>query len=163
MKTILSTLGISFFILTSCGGQKKVETDFIQDNIDNAVAQHTLQTDLIEASGEILNPRTVKKDGSISYIPIDDWCSGFFPGNMWLTYKLTGDEKWLPLAVKYTEALDSVKYLKWHHGSRRYPVVGRRQGMARYARMEMPGDYRQHDESRIAVRSDCFFRRFHFP
>ena len=79
MKTILSTLGISFFILTSCGGQKKVETDFIQDNIDNAVAQHTLQTDLIEASGEILNPRTVKKDGSISYIPIDDWCSGFFP------------------------------------------------------------------------------------
>jgi len=115
MKTILSTLGISFFILTSCGGQKKVETDFIQDNIDNAVAQHTLQTDLIEASGEILNPRTVKKDGSISYIPIDDWCSGFFPGNMWLTYKLTGDEKWLPLAVKYTEALDSVKYLKWHH------------------------------------------------
>ena len=30
------------------------------------------------------------KDGSISYIPIDDWCSGFFPGSMWLTYNLTG-------------------------------------------------------------------------
>ena len=34
---------------------------------------------------------------------------------MWLTYNLTGDQKWLPLAAKYTEALDSVKYLKWHH------------------------------------------------
>ncbi len=34
---------------------------------------------------------------------------------MWLTYNLTGDKKWLPLAEKYTEALDSVKYLKWHH------------------------------------------------
>jgi uncharacterized protein YyaL (SSP411 family) len=32
-----------------------------------------------------------------------------------LTYNLTGDKKWLPLAEKYTEALDSVKYLKWHH------------------------------------------------
>ena len=34
---------------------------------------------------------------------------------MWLTYNLTGDQKWLPLAEKYTEALDSVKHLKWHH------------------------------------------------
>ena len=38
-----------------------------------------------------------------------------FPGSIWLTYNLTGDKKWLPLAEKYTEALDSVKYLKWHH------------------------------------------------
>ena len=39
MKTILSALGLSLLIFTSCGGQKKVEVDFIQDNIDNAVAQ----------------------------------------------------------------------------------------------------------------------------
>ena len=115
MKTILSALGLSLLILTSCGGQKKVEVDFIQDNIDNAVAQNTIQTDIIEKSGKILNPRTINKDGSISYIPIEDWCSGFFPGSMWLTYNLTGDQKWLPLAEKYTEALDSVKHLKWHH------------------------------------------------
>ena len=115
MKTILSALGLSLLIFTSCGGQKKVEIDFIQDNIDNAVAQNTIQTDVIEKSGKILNPRTINADGSISYIPIEDWCSGFFPGSMWLTYNLTGDKKWLPLAEKYTEALDSVKYLKWHH------------------------------------------------
>ena len=65
---------------------------------DNAVAQNTIQTDIIEKSGKILNPRTINKDGSISYIPIDDWCSGFFHGSMWLTYNLTGDQKWLPLA-----------------------------------------------------------------
>lgn len=41
MKTILSALGVSLLILTSCGGQKKVEVDFIQDNIDNAVAAKT--------------------------------------------------------------------------------------------------------------------------
>ena len=115
MKTILSALGLSLLILTSCGGQKKVEVDFIQDNIDNAVAQNTIQTDIIEKSGKILNPRTINEDGSISYIPMEDWCSGFFPGSIWLTYNLTGDKKWLPLAEKYTEALDSVKYLKWHH------------------------------------------------
>ena len=51
MKTILSALGLSLLIFTSCGGQKKVEIDFIQDNIDNAVAQNTIQTDVIEKSG----------------------------------------------------------------------------------------------------------------
>ncbi len=115
MRTILSALGLSFLVLTGCSSQKQVETDFIQDNINNAVAQQTLQTNLIEESGKILNPRTIRQDGSIVYVPIDDWCSGFFPGNIWLTYELTGDKKWLPLAEKYTEALDSVKYLKWHH------------------------------------------------
>lgn len=66
MKTILSALGLSLLVFTSCGGQKKAEVDFIQDNIDNAVAQNTIQTDIIEKSGKILNPRTINKDGSIS-------------------------------------------------------------------------------------------------
>ena len=61
MKTILSALGLSLLIFTSCGGQKKVEVDFIQDNIDNAVAQNTIQTDIIEKSGKILNPRTINE------------------------------------------------------------------------------------------------------
>ena len=103
MKTILTTLGVSLLVLAGCTGQKQAESNFIQENIDNAVAQETIQTDIIEKSGKILNPRTINADGSISYIPIDDWCSGFFPGSMWLTYNLTGDKKWLPLAEKYTE------------------------------------------------------------
>ena len=115
MKTALTTLGISLFVLAGCVGQKQSANDFIQENIDNAVAQETLQTDIIEKSGEILNPRTIDEEGNIHYIPIDDWCSGFFPGNIWYTYELTGDKKWLPLAEKYTEALDSVQYLTWHH------------------------------------------------
>ena len=61
MKTILSALGLSLLIFTSCGGQKKVEVDFIQDNIDNAVAQNTIQTDIIEKSGKVLNPRTIQR------------------------------------------------------------------------------------------------------
>ena len=116
MKTILSALGFSLLLcITGCTSQKKAESDLVRDNVANAVAQYTLQTDIIEKSGKVLNPRTIKKDGSIVYVPIDDWCSGFFPGSMWYMYHLTGDKKWLPLAEKYTEALDSVKYLKWHH------------------------------------------------
>lgn len=112
---------IGLFILTigliaaSCGNSTSSKDRMLEDNIDNAVKQITLQTDVIEKSGKILNPKTLDKDGNIVYIPIDDWTSGFFPGSVWLTYDLTKDNKWLPLAEKYTEALDSVKYLKWHH------------------------------------------------
>ena len=103
MKTVLTTLGISLLVLAGCAGQKQAESNFIQENIDNAVAQETIQTDIIEKSGKILNPRTIDKDGNIVYVPIDDWCSGFFSGNIWHMYELTGDRKWLPLAEKYTE------------------------------------------------------------
>lgn len=115
MKTVLATWGLSLLAFCGCAGQKQDGSRFIQENIENAAAQETRQTDLIEKSGKILRPRTVDKDGNIVYVPIDDWCSGFFPGIVWYTYKLTGDEKWLPLAEKYTEALDSVQYLTWHH------------------------------------------------
>ena len=115
MKNILCLLSLSLFAAIGCSSSKERQVDFIEDNIANAVAQETLQTDIIEKSGKILNPRTIDENGNIKYIPIDDWCSGFFPGNILYTYKLTGDAKWLPLARKYTEALDSVKYLKWHH------------------------------------------------
>ena len=78
--------------LFSCKAPQQPK-DLIQDNIDNAVAQFTLQTDIIEKSGKILNPRTLE-NGEILYVPIDDWCSGFFPGCMWYTYELTKDQKW---------------------------------------------------------------------
>ena len=108
----ISMLALAF---TACQ-QKPAETDnFLENEIKNIEAQHTLQTDLIEKSGKILNPRTIDEKGNIVYVPIDDWTSGFFPGTMWLDYDLTKNEKWKKLAEKYTEDLDSVKYLKWHH------------------------------------------------
>lgn len=54
MKTTLTTLGISLLVLASCAGQKQTANDFIQENIDNAVAQETLQTDIIENLAKFL-------------------------------------------------------------------------------------------------------------
>ena len=115
----LTGIRMTFLVLacTSLGAcnSGKGTCNLIQSNVENAVAQYALQTDLIEKQGKILNPRTIDKEGKIVYVPIDDWCSGFFPGSMWNLYKLTGDVKWEDLAEKYTEDLDSVQYLTWHH------------------------------------------------
>lgn len=103
-------------LLMSCNGQNQTgHRDLISENFNNASQQLTLQTDIIEKSGKILRPRTILEDGSIWYVPKDDWCSGFFPGCMWYMYELSKDKKWECLAEKYTEDLDSIKNLKWHH------------------------------------------------
>lgn len=118
MKIVIAWATLLSISLISCAGNQgnpKDNREFIAKNIENAAAQYTIQTDIIERSGKILNPRTINEDGNIEYVPIDDWTSGFFPGSMWLLYNLTDNAKWKALGEKYTEALDSVKYLKWHH------------------------------------------------
>ena len=113
--SILISLCIYVLFSMGCKDAPAKKKDFFSDNIAHIAAQHKLQTDRIEVSGQPLNPRTIDKKGNIVYTSAEDWTSGFFPGSIWYTYALTGDKKWLPLAEKYTEALDKVKYLKWHH------------------------------------------------
>ncbi len=102
----------SLTLLCGCGPRP---SDPTQKDIEIITDHLRRQTDLIEKSGKILNPRTVDSCGQILYVPIEDWTSGFFPGTLWYAYALTGDEGWIPCARKYTEALDSVKCLTWHH------------------------------------------------
>ena len=117
MKKTLFFAGLSLLSLFSCMKSTKHQAgqiDPVQKGIETATQQIGRQVEIIEDSGKFLNPRTVY-NGVIEYIPADDWTSGFFPGTMWYMYELTNDNKWKDLGIKYTETLDSIKYLKWHH------------------------------------------------
>lgn len=94
---------------------ERVEKTWSEQSVENAYNQIKLEIDTIEASGKILNPVTLKKNGEVYYCGYADWRSGFFPGSVWYLYELTGDNTLLPLAQKYTEALDEAKNLTWHH------------------------------------------------
>jgi hypothetical protein len=100
--------------LMACDPAPKKQPNFVEENTQFAVAQQKLQVDAIEQSGKVLNPRTVA-NGNIKYIKMEDWTSGFYPGSMWYMYELTGDTAWRTYARKYSQAIDSVKYLTWHH------------------------------------------------
>ncbi len=113
LKTFIY-LAMAGFLVSCASSDQSPASDPIQETIQVAEQQIGFQTELIEKSGKVLIPRTIKND-KIHYVPIDDWTSGFFAGTMWYMYDLTGDEKWKTLGVKYTEHLDSAKYLTWHH------------------------------------------------
>ncbi len=109
------TVYLAFTLLIlGCSIPTKPKSDFAEESTRVAIAQEKLQVEAIEKSRKILNPRTVA-DGKVKYISMDDWTSGFYPGTMWYMFELTGDSTWKNNARKYTEAIDSVKYLTWHH------------------------------------------------
>lgn len=115
MKKVLFFSLVVMTMLSACNQeQKQSETNVVAKDIAVAKQQFNLQLEAIDDSGRILNPRTFI-DGKIKYIPNEDWTSGFFPGSLWYMYQLTNDDMFKEKAIKFTETLDSVKHLKWHH------------------------------------------------
>ena len=114
MKNLIA-FAFSAFLLSCVGAPKTEEKSFIDENIDFARAQIGNEIGVIEASGKCLNPVTLKTDSSVYYCGYADWRSGFFPGSVWYLYELTGDSTLLPLAAKYTDAIEEAKNLTWHH------------------------------------------------
>ncbi len=51
----------------------------------------------------------------IHTIDIYDWTSGFFPGSLWYAYELTNNEKLKEYAIKYTNRLEPLRYMKSTH------------------------------------------------
>ena len=142
--------------------------------IEHARAQIGLEIDTIEASGQCLNPVTLTPEGKVYYCGYADWRSGFFPGSVWYLYELTGDTTLLPLAEKYTEALDEAKNLTWHHdigfiincsygnGLRLAHNEAYKEVMIQAAKSLCTRFHeKQHDEPRTPFRGHETFRRFY--
>lgn len=113
MKKVL-TCALSA-LLISCGHVPQNKNAFTDQTIELSAEQLGNAITIIEDSGKCLNPVTLKKDGSVYYCGYADWRSGFFPGSVWYMYALTGDDSYLPLAKKYTNAIEEAKNLTWHH------------------------------------------------
>lgn len=108
-------LAAAMFCCLLPAGTFAAETFSFRQAVKNAKAQIGMEIDTIEASGKCLNPVTLTTKGTVYYCGYADWRSGFFPGSVWYLYELTRDKSLLPLARKYTEALDKAKKLTWHH------------------------------------------------
>lgn len=54
-------------------------------------------------------PRSVDEKERLVLVPSRDWCSGFFPGSLWMLYRYTHEDKWKKVADKYTRLLEDEK------------------------------------------------------
>jgi len=86
------------------------QTSFMLSCIDSALTKTPLSDKNTNSKKRILvTPRSVEYNGTLRMIPSTDWCSGFFPGNLWCISELTGDKKWEKLADKFTLKIEPEK------------------------------------------------------
>lgn len=101
-------------VIFGCTGQnQKNSTPDLTTQISLQI-DYAIQLEESLKDSVLVSPRTTE-NGKIKLVRSRDWTSGFFAGNLWMVYELTGDEKWKKFGIKYTEALDTIKYLTNHH------------------------------------------------
>ncbi len=89
------------------------------DETDHAFAQADTQLRLLlkqtragrarTKDRQLLMPRSVERDGGLRLVAIRDWCSGFFPGELWLMYEYSHDRYWREQAVSETWLVEANK------------------------------------------------------
>lgn len=115
IRKLLLSLGVFLMTPAFCHAENNDISNVINNDINFSTRQYSLMFQQIGREGKVRIPKTIDKLGRMVYIPIDDWCSGFFPGSLCYLYQLTNDKSWLLQSKRFTEALDSIQYLTWHH------------------------------------------------
>ncbi|NCB08374.1 MAG: glucuronyl hydrolase, partial [Bacteroidia bacterium] len=100
-------------LLLSCNTQKQPDhqSDLVKqiaDQMDVALQITTSKKDSV-----LIFPRTTE-NGELKLVKSRDWTSGFFAGNLWMVYELTGDEKWKERALEYTLPMEQEQ---WNGGT----------------------------------------------
>ena len=108
-------------LLIICGACSKTPqiVDIIEDNFEFADQQlryaisqidsTTVNFTKEEKEKQLVCPRSINTENKLIMIPSKDWCSGFFPGELWYMYEYTGDDYWRKAAEKYTAYIEREK------------------------------------------------------
>ncbi|WP_372648117.1 glycoside hydrolase family 88 protein [Draconibacterium sp.] len=98
-----------FLILSlGCSNQQTGEEDRIIKHLESQLDYAVKNAESL-ATSELISPRT-SENGKLKLVKTRDWTSGFFSGNLWMMYELTGDEKWKESALKFTLPLEQEKW-----------------------------------------------------
>lgn len=112
VKLVLTTgLFISFTI-----------SSFGQNDMNSKKNHSIVQTTAVQQYSTLLDSATIEmkyprssKNGYLTYVGIEDWTGGFWPGALWYMYEFTQDSKWKDAAIKWTETLETNQFNTKHH------------------------------------------------
>lgn len=119
-----TTMRISYLLcaLLFAGCTTQPPKDLVANNFDFAAKQlnhsfkeiqiaqaeetpQQMQKRLENNRGALMNPRNIENDGKLRLVVGKDWCSGFYPGELWYMYQYTGDSFWADKANEHTMAI----------------------------------------------------------
>lgn len=110
MKKITLAVFLMGLLLSSCNNvDDNVMKSVLEKGLDRSIEQAKfLATNLMNEPDRL--PRSAEKDGTLVTSDTHWWCSGFFPGTLWLLYGASGDEILKEYAEKYTMRIEKEQY-----------------------------------------------------
>ena len=108
---------MSAFFMTTFIGNAQQET--MDELIDRVFARASSQLVLLDSNvdvvaaanpGKAIYPRSIWPSGKFRHSNYKWWCSGFYPGSLWLVYEYTGQERFKELALKYQAGLEPLRF-----------------------------------------------------
>lgn len=107
---------MSILLLTVAAGCKPSRLEQVVEGLQKgiAIAAEGFKANAAACEGMNRFPRTYQADTLVA-VDAYDWTSGFFAGDLWLAYELTGDEALAEAARKYTAQLYEIKDFTGHH------------------------------------------------
>ena len=128
MKKIICSLALAALLFVSCNREEPIEQVY-KRVLEVACAQ----TDMMLASlAPEEYPRSIE-NGQLWTSDYKWWCSGYFPGVLWMLFDATEDEKYLEPANRLTDGLETLKTTTSSHDiglqiicsyGRRYNLTG---------------------------------------
>ena len=112
IKKACITGAITLFTICSFGQNDNTLNENRSNVFSTAVQQYNTLLD--SANVQIKYPRS-SKNGYLTYVTIEEWTGGFWPGALWYVYEFTQDPKWKDAATKWTESLESNQFNTKHH------------------------------------------------
>ncbi|PIF05069.1 MAG: glucuronyl hydrolase [Draconibacterium sp.] len=111
MKTLRSLIIASILLTIFFSCKNHTTKSDSKDIISHVSSQMDYALQVADSLRDSINiaPRTVL-GGQIKLVAGRDWTSGFFPGNLWMVYELTKNEKWKEAAIQYTLPLENEQW-----------------------------------------------------
>src|SRR5258705_9393879 len=105
IKYLIFIFAISLVCKTNVKAQNHLDSQKV-----NVLLQNRYQKLLDYPIDSIGFPRSMSlKTGVIKKVPSKDWCSGFFVGNLWQIYQLTGDSRFKERAAVWNAFMEKEK------------------------------------------------------
>jgi unsaturated chondroitin disaccharide hydrolase len=108
--TMVKLIGILLMVLFfGCTSQSKKQSEPDLTTQISKQMEYAIQLANSMKDSVLVSPRTME-DGKLRLVRSRDWTSGFFAGNLWMVYELTGDEKWKQYALDFTLPLEDEQW-----------------------------------------------------
>lgn len=110
MKRLILAGVVMTLLLPSC---RNSNNDMMSSVIEKGLIRSTEQAEFMAAS--LMDqpdrlPKTTDEEGTLVTSDTHWWCSGFFPGTLWMLYEATGNETLREYAESYTMRIEKEQY-----------------------------------------------------